>query len=461
MIRHDTIHRPFFLTAMATMLTLGAAWGVLLLWKIGSSGSFTGVSVHEVNTHGQAQIMGWVGLFIMGFAYQAFPHMWNVQLPARRLATFTLAAMVVGIAIRIVAPLSHPAAWAEPMHLAGLALQAMAVTVFITQMFVAFVRSRQALLPYVGFAFASMAFFFTQTLFDGWHMARLLAAPDRAALLEQIATWQAPLRDMQIHGLAMLMIFGVAIRVFPFAFGLPRISDRRAWTALAVLLAAVIMEIALFLTYRWTGNRSYAYAMLLPWLMLPTGAWMVAGPWRLWRAFPGQANGQRAGKFVRIAFAWLFLSFAMLLLLPVYQIVSGIPFSHAYYGAIRHAITVGFISMMIVGMAARFVPMLAGRGADAMPPLWSVFVLLNIGCMLRVTLQIGTDWNPEFFRLIGISGALEWTAMAIWSAHLAAIMLGLGRYRVNARKTRLVETVPLSTSRYTRRLLPQVLMEAK
>ena len=50
----------------------------------------------------------------------------------------------------------------------------------------------------------------------------------------------------------------------------------------------------------------------------------------------------------------------MLLMLPVYQTATGIKFSHAYYGAIRHAITVGFISLMIMGMAAKVVPTLNG-----------------------------------------------------------------------------------------------------
>jgi hypothetical protein len=61
----------------------------------------------------------------------------------------------------------------------------------------------------------------------------------------------------------------------------------------------------------------------------------------------------------------------MLVALPFYQLgvvaklapdsaAAHIGFSHAYYGAVRHAITVGFISLMIVGVAGP-----AARGSRA------------------------------------------------------------------------------------------------
>jgi len=187
--------------------------------------------------------------------------------------------------------------------------------------------------------------------------------------------------------------------------------------------------VTIFLSFRLTESYAIAGMMLLPWLMLPISAALIVAPWKLWRPLPEPGRSDRSGKFIRIAFAWLFISFAMLLLLPVYQVVSDIAFSHAYYGAIRHAITVGFISMMIVGMAAKVVPTLRGIAPEQLPALWLPFVLVNVGCALRVTLQTGTDWHPLFFNLVGISGVLEWTALAIWAGHLAMVMLGLGRYR--------------------------------
>src|SRR5262249_47790080 len=69
----DNIYRPFFAGGIAVALTLGAVWGAYLLLRIGFTGKFAAAGLHEVNAHGHAQIFGWVGLFVMGFAYQAFP----------------------------------------------------------------------------------------------------------------------------------------------------------------------------------------------------------------------------------------------------------------------------------------------------------------------------------------------------------------------------------------------------
>ncbi len=193
----DTIYRRFFIAGTAIILTAGATWGAMLLWRIGLAGSFTGVSVHEVNAYGHAQIAGWAGLFIMGFAYQAFPRIWHTTLAA---------------------------------------------------------------------------------------------------------------------------------------------------------------------------------------------------------------------------------SLLMLLLLPVHQHLTGIEFSHAYYGAIRHAATVGFISMMIMGFAAKVVPTLNRIDPRGLSPLWGPFVLINFGCFLRGTTQALTDAHPAFFGVVGVSGTLEVAALAWWGVGLVAIM---------------------------------------
>jgi len=61
-----------------------------------------------------------------------------------------------------------------------------------------------------------------------------------------VSTYQAPLRDLQIHGLALFMILGVSIRIMPALFDLPPVSDRRAWRAFGILTFAVVSESVLF-----------------------------------------------------------------------------------------------------------------------------------------------------------------------------------------------------------------------
>src|SRR3972149_4644120 len=121
-----------------------------------------------------------------------------------------------------------------------------------------------------------------------------------------------------------------------------------------------------------------------------------------WGLFSRPLESDRSLKFLRAAYLWLFVSLAMLVLLPAYQYgllpwlapesaAAQIGFPHAYYGAIRHAITVGFLSLMIAGMAAKVVPTLGGIDVHALRGLWLPFVLVNLGCALRVTMQALTD----------------------------------------------------------------------
>jgi len=154
-----------------------------------------------------------------------------------------------------------------------------------------------------------------------------------------------------------------------------------------------------------------------------------------WRIFSLPKESDRSLKFLRAAYAWLFISLAMLLFLPVYQFVvlpafapqstaSQTGFSHAYYGAIRHAITVGFVSLMIVGVAAKVVPTLNGVDVRSLSLLWVPFLLLNFGCTLRVAGQVATDLTSSAFPFAGVSGVLEVTGLALWGWHLARLMLG-------------------------------------
>jgi hypothetical protein len=417
----DTIYRRYFIGGILLTLTAGATWGAWMLWTVALTGTFRGLPVHSVNAHGEAQIFGWIGLFIMGFAYQAFPRIWQTTLAAPRLASCAFAAIVAGLIARTLGTWAA-GAWdfALPVAIAGAALEVVAVLLFTGQILATFAMSGARLEPYVGYLMGALAWFVAASLMGLWHTWNTMSAQSPDELVWYVATYQAPLRDLQVHGLALFMILGVALRMMPTLFDLPRVPDRRAWWALDLLITAVAGEVVLFLLYRWTHNHTFATCLFLPRAMLAAGAAMVVLPWRPWRPFPVR---DRSAKFVRAAFAWLAVSLAMLLLLPAHRAISGLPFSHAYYGAIRHAITVGFVSLMIMGMAAKIVPMLNGVDPRALSRLWGPFLLVNAGCFLRIVLQALTDWSGAIYPLLGVSGTLEVAGLAWWGFGLITMIL--------------------------------------
>jgi len=416
----DTIYRRYFIGGIVLVLTAGATWGAWILWQIALRGTFRNASLNTINAHGEAQIFGWVGLFIMGFAYQAFPRIWHTTLARPRLAAWCFALMVAGIILRT-AGLATAGAWslAIPVAMAGGILQLVAVAIFGAQIIETFVRSGMKIEPYAGFVMGALGWFVLSSAFSVWHTWTTLNAHSETELLWYVATYQVPLRDLQIHGLALFMILGVSLRMLPALFGLPQISQLRAWWALDFLTTAVVGETILFLLYRWTGDRAFAAGLPVPWMMLFFGVLVLTQPWRLWRPFP---ESDRSSKFIRTAFAWLAVSLVMLLLLPAYQLLRGVNFSHAYFGATRHAITVGFISLMIMGMAAKVVPTLNGIDHRHLTKLWGPFLLVNAGCLLRVATQPLTDWSSRVYPFLGVSGTLEVAGLAWWGAGLIGII---------------------------------------
>jgi hypothetical protein len=416
----DTIYRRYFLGGIALVLTAGATWGAWLLWTIALGGSFRAASLNSVNAHGEAQIFGWVGLFIMGFAYQAFPRFWHADLVAPRLAAWSFALLAAGLVARTIG-IATAGAWpiGLPLAMVGGALQVAAVLIFVGQIGATFARGDARLEPYVGFVLAALAWFAVSSVASVWHTWTTLTARSVDELIWHVATYQAPLRDLQIHGLALFMILGVSLRMVPALFGASPVPDRRAWWALDLLITGVVGEVLLFLTYRWTGNRAFAASLLLPRSMLAAGAGLVAWSWRPWQPFPER---DRSGKFVRAAYGWLAVALAMLLLQPAYQAARGGGFSHAYSGATRHAITVGFISLMIMGMAAKVVPTLNGINPPPLSGLRGPFLLVNLGCALRVSTQILTDWSGALYPALGLSGTLEVAGLAWWGIGLVRII---------------------------------------
>ena len=426
----DSIYRPFFKAGIAVALSLGAVWGAFLLIRIALYGSFTAVGVHEVNAHGHAQIFGWVGLFVMGFAYQAFPRFKHTSLAYPRLAMATLVMMLVGIVGRSASQaFLHVVPWLAEVGIAASLLEVAAIGLFAGIILRTIRGAEKPLAVYDYYIFCALFWFFVQAVYGTVYFAATAKATSADALVALVATWQGPLRDLQIHGFIMLMILGVSHRIFHPFYGLPAPRPRVSAWVLAALNLGVLGEVTGLVLMRLAGHQ-WAGLWYSSVLLIAVSALVLVAGWKLYRP---AIDGDRSLKFLRTAYVWLFISLAMLVALPLYQFVllpafaptshaAQIGFSHAYYGAIRHAITVGFVSLMIVGVAAKVVPTLGGIDLRTLPAMWLPFVLINTGCAMRVGFQTLTDFSTVAFPAAGVSGLLEVTGLAIWGIHLWRLM---------------------------------------
>src|SRR4029079_985051 len=144
-------------------------------------------------------------------------------------------------------------------------------------------------------------------------------------------------------------------------YGLRTPSGNLSLALLPVFNLAVIGEAVGLVLMRQSGHAWAAlwYASVI---MLTLASVVLVHDWRI---FSPPQDSDRSLKFLRTAYVWLFVSLAMLVALPVYQWAlhrllptseaAQLGFSHAFYGATRHAITVGFVSLMIVGVSSKVV----------------------------------------------------------------------------------------------------------
>jgi hypothetical protein len=142
-----------------------------------------------------------------------------------------------------------------------------------------------------------------------------------------------------------------------------------------------------------------------------------------------ESERDRSLKFIRAAYVWFIVATAMLVFTPLYNFgiympVTGsrVPFSHAFFGAYRHALTVGFIMMMIVGVSSKVVPTLSGIDMRRARSLWPTFLLLNLGNLTRVSFQIATDFSPAAYKVMGVSGFIEVVGLTLWGYELFSNM---------------------------------------
>lgn len=418
------IYRPFFLAGMLCVLTAGCTLGAIALVGVAlNQGYGLPVWTPYVLAHANSQLYGWVGLFVIGFALQHHAPRQSRAGLFYRLANVSLGLMVAGVALRFVAePLLSVN---RPMGL-GLGVlsgvfQVLAITAFIAN--TSLTRfSTGAGLPWQSrFVFASLA----------WWIAVAIAEPvffwrshglDSAANLRFVAEWFGPYREAQFLGFVPLMIFGVALDKMHVGFGAkpPLVSFGKAGFMLWNL--GLVMHMAGWVVALRSGFHSTSLYALGSGILLIGGVALVTATRMLERL----TEAISAQKFIRAAFVWFLIAGAMLAAEPFVLAYAGVSFSHAYTGAVRHALTVGFISQMIMGVGIVVTSRMNDLPYGTEPVLLLPFLLLNVGNALRVGLEAATVFTDRAFLPMGATGVFELTALAIWVATLVRLILRRG-----------------------------------
>jgi hypothetical protein len=363
----------------------------------------------------------------MGFAYQSFPRFKNTTLWRPDLANMTFYFLIAGVIARIIGELIAPAPVSMFFGVIGFGLEMMAGVGFVT---VLLNTARQSIEPrakYEIFILSGLFWFLVQIPLSYWlFFAKLFAAGERQ-LVMRIALIDGPLREVQLLGFAALIIAGVSQRFVPLVYGLK--PPRRDYfkSIFWIINGSLLLNIASYVLLLLTFNPVFGITLEVAYLAMPVWTILLAKQIGI---FSAPQRRDRSFKFIRTAYVWLLVAAFMLPLFPLYSAFTRQLFAHSWMGAYRHAFTVGFISMMILGVSSRVVPILAGVDGAKLTSLWGPFILINLGNAGRVLLQVLTDWSPKLaYPLVGFTGFIEVIALAWWGIHLWRVMNLAGTYR--------------------------------
>jgi uncharacterized protein involved in response to NO len=417
--RQNHTYKPFVRGALVTVLTVGCTLGAVNLAVMGFGADLSAVWVPLIQAHGYAQVFGWVGLFIMGIAYHLVPRFYLRPLTRPQLVLPSFALVVSGLVLRFAAQpfaAQYPAAgWllvlSAALGLAGMTLFAWAMYDTMRRGADRFGTTADRL--YIGAGFAWLWLGHAATLALMVYMA--------ANSLDAIpASLNAPYLRAVLSGAVVTTILGFTLRTVPHMLGLRPPPSGAMRAVFAAYTIAVLAQIA---AEGGTGSGVLASAGAGLELAALLGFVVLSGVFNI-SALRTTALAKRnpwPERFVRAAYFWLLaassLNFAYSL-----SALAGRPAPHAFVASYHHALTVGFISMMILGMSMRLVPAFIGTMNRQTGLAAALFVLINLGNTMRVVSEaMAHRYGGGFFAAMGLSGFIEVVglslyAIALWKA---------------------------------------------
>ena len=405
----------YIATGLFFMLLPGTFLGVWNLFAISSRHAPEAISPAWVQAHGHAQVFGWIGTFILGIGFYSIPKL-------RRLSPFALSAAwtswllwTSGVTLRWLAGV-YSWHWRILLPLSA-ALELAAFLIFFRS--VSGHRPESAASASAGQAARQAG---AKPGFEAWifvviagSVGLLLAlVANLAAALVAARSYAAPelppsldlrLLVLQTWGCLVLFVWGFSARWLPVFLGLRPVRAR--W-----LLAAVGLDIA--------GVLAALAGFAVPSaLLLAAAILLAAAALRLFEpaARPAKTEGVHPSYpvFIRLAYAWAVVAAALGMAAALAADSRGIG------GASRHALTVGFLAVMVFAIGQRVLPAFSGMRLLFSPLLmFASLLLLSAGCLLRVAAEVlayqgflGSAWG-----WLPVSAVCEMAAVTAFAVNL-------------------------------------------
>ncbi|MBF6600723.1 MAG: NnrS family protein [Dehalococcoidia bacterium] len=390
----DAPYRLFIATSLALAVFGGFLLAVVLPLAQALELSWGTDWLALVQVHGQLQLLGFAGLFVIGMSFRLMPRFSGRTLASPELVRPLLACVALSLVMRAIA---QP--WAS-----GTARDAVLL-------------GSAALLLAGSLAFASiilrtLAHPASRAEATGWYFCLGAVAYVGQAALNAAIIVEMVRRDgevapyakdqalvfVQLFGFLMLFLSGVATRAIPALTGNAR--SNAASKVAASMLAAFVAAYAAAAIWAAYRSATVTTARVEDAALLGVAATFVTVVW-LAGVFRPRANRVAAASqiqfhFVRAACGWLLVAAALLAWYAGTALADGGIIDSYEADAVRHTLTVGVVTMMIVGMALLVVPEFAGRRLQH-PREGGIVILLLVALNGAVVLRVwpalrGIDW---------------------------------------------------------------------
>jgi hypothetical protein len=357
-------------SGLVFMLLPGTFLGVWNLLQISGRESVVSVSPAWLQAHGHAQVFGWIGSFIFGIGFYSIPKLRGTAKPAFGAAWVCWAMWTIGVAMRWAANI-YGWQWRLLLPVSGI-LELAAFLIFFKT--VSEHRSegsgKDRLEPWVWVvisASSGLMLVLIGNMAACFYLALRGASPALPHILDQrylvLVAW----------GFLVPFVWGFSTKWMPVFLGLRPVRPKLLLGALMVNLAGIVLTLL-----GWGNEATVLFVVGVSLAIAALGmfesARQEAKTRGVHRSFPF---------FVRMAYLWLLVAALLAVGAALWDSSGGI------WGASRHALTVGFIAVMVMCVGQRILPAFAG-----MRLLWSTrlmfagLVLVTVGCTLRVSSEV-------------------------------------------------------------------------
>jgi uncharacterized protein involved in response to NO len=448
MTEHQPFQKAYIYTALWMAVFGGFTLGAHIALPMGFGWDLPPFYQIWVQTHGHMQLLGWTGLFIIGVSLYFMPRFLKVPLPYGFLTRWILLLIAGGLVLKTGALFTIPylepgmaTRWLARLVQLSAGMEWMGVALYLFLLLSMFIQKPRfndgirSIQPYLVMMMVGLLAYTTL------HFIQFFVNDVTARM-----PWSSLTIDIFIRLVLFPVAFAFSVRTFPLFMQIPPFRISFAWLGIVygIFACVSIVGAAMQPMFRIdvVANIFTAVIVLILIYHLKLFPKMFLSPRRFMlryygekylndridsgaftKARPGYYDYGQYGRFELLVFsAYLWLAvYAILEIFRGTAILSGFA-APVGNDPMRHIFLLGFITLLIIGMAQRMLPGFARKKGLRFPNLVAVmFVLGNLGTGGRVLpMLLPMDWftavpaiNEWMMYWFGVSGLLAIAALVL------------------------------------------------